>query len=448
MDERQLAALNPPRRDGLARLFGPDDAFEAAAYRQRRSVQPEMGRSLGTAQDTINSYLVPQSPLDVAAMLFGGLPGRAAKAGALALGGALQSSDAEAGPLSKLVKGLRLPIRASTDDANQALDASFKYGTLGGNKTVPIDSLTGGLATMQEGRVAALAEKMRGPEGHISRLLVDDAGNVIEGQHRLAALKRIGQTDVPVTVLRDLSRGYDVDAMEKAARALGGLHGDQVKGVVQRALESAHEAGGASKALGAYDLPGFQKYFDAALGAAKKTLPAGTGVAALMGLGATDQAEAGPLGKLQRAAVKIGDRVFAGPNHAMAYEEAAKGTGRSFDDLVNTYGGLHEDAKTTGFLTSDGRFVNRKEATKIAAQSDTMKPGYGSNPSGPLLSEDLRPGSIWSLPGMAAAGAGGGMLAGGGEAEAGPLAALLRKYGLAGMAIPPGLAATQGEQRQ
>ncbi len=173
-------------------------------------------------------------------------------------------------PRGAMGAGPTRPVRPSPDDPYQALDAAFKYGAYGGNRTMPINRLTGGVANqaIEQARVDALRKAIAGPEGYTSRLLVDDAGNIIEGQHRFEALRGMGETKVPVTVLKDLSRGYNVQAMEDAVRKLG-AHPDQVKGIVQRALEVSAEAGSPAKALGNYELPGWQSHFDAALKAAQ-----------------------------------------------------------------------------------------------------------------------------------------------------------------------------------
>ena len=160
------------------------------------------------------------------------------------------------------------PVRPASEDVDQVLDATFKYGARGGNKTMPIDKLTGTLSTAADtaAKVDRLAETLRSPNSYISRLIVDDAGQVIEGQHRLAALRKLGEKEVPVTVIRDLSRGVDVAGMESAVRAAGRLHPDQARGVVQNTLEMVAEAGSVAKALATYELPrGFEHFYRAAL---------------------------------------------------------------------------------------------------------------------------------------------------------------------------------------
>jgi hypothetical protein len=165
-----------------------------------------------------------------------------------------------------------LPVKPSTDDASQVMDATFQYGALGGKKTMPIDMLSGGVRMndpKEAERVRKLAEQMSGPEGYISRLVVDDAGNVLEGQHRLAAMQMLGQKNVPVTVVKDLSRKYNTEAMEQALA--GSMRRDQVKQMVQNAIEALEDSGSVEKALQEYVMPPkFQKQFESVLRASQR----------------------------------------------------------------------------------------------------------------------------------------------------------------------------------
>ena len=164
-----------------------------------------------------------------------------------------------------------LPVKPSTDDAGQVMDATFRYGALGGKKSMPIDMLSGGVRMndpKEAERVRKLAEQMSGPDGYISRLVVDDAGNVLEGQHRLAALQMLGQKDVPVTVVKDLGRKYNTEAMEQALA--GSMRSEQVRQMVQNAIEALEDSGSIEGALAEYSMPPrLQKQFEAVLKASK-----------------------------------------------------------------------------------------------------------------------------------------------------------------------------------
>jgi hypothetical protein len=89
-------------------LYTTQDAAEAAARRQRNAVIPHYGRQEGAATKFVeDTFGVPRTPLDAAAIALGGPFGRAAKTGMLAAGAALTSEDADAGPLTRLIKGIK-----------------------------------------------------------------------------------------------------------------------------------------------------------------------------------------------------------------------------------------------------------------------------------------------------------------------------------------------------
>jgi hypothetical protein len=65
--------------------------------------------------------------------------------------------------------------------------------------------------------------------------------------------------------------------------------------------------------------------------------------------------ETKPPESIKSAAVKVGDQIFEGPLHSDAYEAASKALGR---EVENTGEG--------GFVTSEGRYIGRQEALKVA----------------------------------------------------------------------------------
>lgn len=252
----------------------------------------------------------------------------------------------------------KLPIRAASEDLHEVASANFSHGLPVGNKTVPIDTLGGGVSSSptEAGRVSKLVDQMGGPGGYIRRLIVDDAGNVVEGQHRLEALRQLGVKNVPVSVIKDLGRDFDTEAMRGAIKDAGIRHPDQVHGMVRSALEALHETGGdPAKALAEYEMPPqFQKPFEAAVNAARPF----RGGAAEHILGASVTGTNG--------------KIFTAPNHLLAREAAAKEFGVHPDEV---WGHLEPDVGR--FLTSTGRMVDRTEAGKIADQA------------GPLFAENL-----------------------------------------------------------
>jgi hypothetical protein len=168
-----------------------------------------------------------------------------------------------------------LTVKPPTDDVYEVMDATFNYGKLGGNKTIPIDQLTGGVRMndpTEARRVKELADKISSPEGYISRIIVDDSGNVLEGQHRLEALRLLGEKNVPVAVIEDLSNKYDISAMQNAIQ--GKLRSDQSNQLIRQAIDTLEEAGSVEKALSDYSMPPmFQQPFQDAIRASQKVTP-------------------------------------------------------------------------------------------------------------------------------------------------------------------------------
>lgn len=98
---------------------------------------------------------------------------------------------------------------------------------------------------------------MSAPEGYISRLIVDDAGNVIEGQHRLEALRRLGVKDVPVTEYQDFERG--LPDIKSAIASAQPMRSDHVNQLAANLAEIYADEGGNVAALADYEVPkGFE----------------------------------------------------------------------------------------------------------------------------------------------------------------------------------------------
>lgn len=176
-------------------------------------------------------------------------------------------------PVGASVKnvGTKLRVKPPTDDVYEVMDATFDYAKLGGNKTLPIDQLTGGVRTTdptEVKRVKELANKISSPEGYISRIIVDDLGNVLEGQHRLEALRLLGEKNVPVSVIEDLSNKYDIPAMKKALE--GKFRSDETRQLLKHSIDTLEEAGSIDKALSDFAMPAkYQKPFEDAIKASK-----------------------------------------------------------------------------------------------------------------------------------------------------------------------------------
>jgi len=176
-------------------------------------------------------------------------------------------------PVGASVKniGTKLRVKPPTDDVYEVMDATFEYAKLGGNKTLPINQLTGGVKMTdpkEVKRVKDLAEKISSPDGYVSRIIVDDLGNVLEGQHRLEALRLLGEKNVPVAVIQDLSNKYDIPAMKKALE--GKFRSDETRQLLKHSIDTLEEAGSIDKALSDFAMPArYQKPFEDAIKASK-----------------------------------------------------------------------------------------------------------------------------------------------------------------------------------
>lgn len=163
----------------------------------------------------------------------------------------------------------KFTIKPSTEDPNEVLNANFLFGKIDGNKNVDISQINGTINLSQPSelkRVEELASQISSEDGFISRIIIDDSGNVIEGQHRLEAMRMLGETSIPVVVIRNLENYYDIDAMEKAVRSIANLRSENVSQLVKEAINAIEEGGGVSAALSNYRMPAeLQPAFEAAI---------------------------------------------------------------------------------------------------------------------------------------------------------------------------------------
>ena len=161
---------------------------------------------------------------------------------ALSAAGLLPLVPGVAGVVAKSGKKMTnsLPVQPTKENLADLLDANFDYGRVVGNKTISIKNLFGGVGDGVDDRrrVDDLVKAMQSENGYIERLVVDSKGNVVEGQHRLDALRKMGIDKVPVTVVEDMAENYPVSAMMEAGRA-NGLRGDQAPQMLRQALEAA-----------------------------------------------------------------------------------------------------------------------------------------------------------------------------------------------------------------
>lgn len=175
------------------------------------------------------------------------------------------------------IAGKNIPITPPTDDPDDAISSNFMHGMSIGPKTMPVSAITGGvrMSDPQEARrIERLKAAILGPGGHISRILVDQDGNVIEGQHRFEALCSLGATEIPVWVIANFTDMVDFDAAVAAVRAAQPMHVEHARQLVSMALENAMEEGSVAAVRTDYEEPrGFDAGWHAALDYLEKALP-------------------------------------------------------------------------------------------------------------------------------------------------------------------------------
>lgn len=152
--------------------------------------------------------------------------------------------------MGAVIKSIDKTVIPAKESLSQVADANFLLGIPTGNKTVNIKSLKGMMSSASDDmdRVNALASKISSPTGYIERLIVDNSGNVLEGQHRLNALKKLGITNVPVTVISNMD-----DAFEAVKKT--GLRNENARQIVQNASEMLREAKTLDNVKKQFDIP-------------------------------------------------------------------------------------------------------------------------------------------------------------------------------------------------
>ena len=152
--------------------------------------------------------------------------------------------------MGAVIKGIDKTVMPAKESLSQVADANFMLGIPTGNKTVNIKSLKGMMSSASDDmdKVNALANKISSPTGYIERLIVDNSGNVLEGQHRLNALKKLGITNVPVTVISNMD-----DAFEAVKKT--GLRNENARQIVQNANEMLKEAKTLDNVKKQFDIP-------------------------------------------------------------------------------------------------------------------------------------------------------------------------------------------------
>ena len=158
-------------------------------------------------------------------------------------------------------------VRPPSDDVYEVAESNFNYPRMVGNQTVPIDQIQGGVALDQASevkRVDSLANQIASDEGYISRIIVDQNNNVVEGQHRLEALRKLGVKEVPVYKIEDMGETFPVIKMEAAVQKAQPMRAEQASQIVKQVMDTIAETGSVQRAY-ELEIPGFQKGYLAAL---------------------------------------------------------------------------------------------------------------------------------------------------------------------------------------
>ncbi len=225
-------------------------------------------RRAATVAKRVNSLLkytplgAPQAGYDAGQMIGGGVKNRSAlQAGA---GFGMAALGALPGRMGSVLKDIRPP----TDNLHTVLRSNFNSAKVIGDEMTPIENLVGGItgSPSEQARVKQLASQMSSPAGYFSRLIIDQDGNVIEGQHRLEAARALGFTHVPTVRVVDMEAGLPVTAMKAAMESAGKIHPDHQTQIVGMIGDLMRTEGSARAIAKNYDAPaGYRSQWDAAL---------------------------------------------------------------------------------------------------------------------------------------------------------------------------------------
>ena len=193
---------------GLVRVFSPDNIAKGS-----QANLDHYFRSLEGTQPSIFNEEKPQFGME---RLLGVFP----DFGPAAAGGVASKF---VGPVGDVVLGANVGRRAkapktvtemgrtpkgeatNTPSLESILSEQTHGSVAKGNQTVKTSELRTGIEeyagdadTQVFERVRNLADEINSPGGYIERVVVDDAGNVLEGRHRVEALKHLGIEDTPI----------------------------------------------------------------------------------------------------------------------------------------------------------------------------------------------------------------------------------------------------------
>ena len=162
-------------------------------------------------------------------------------------------------------------IRPPTESLATVAESNFVGSVKNADRTMPIDKLTGGVRMndpREKARVERLAEKMKSDDGYFERIIVDRDGSVIEGQHRLEALRLLGAKEVPVVEMRGATDGLPMIEMKDAISKAAPTNSDHVNQIINQIGEALSDVETTARVRAEYEPPrGFEKQWNAALDA-------------------------------------------------------------------------------------------------------------------------------------------------------------------------------------
>jgi hypothetical protein len=254
--KKELSELQPPIQSEL---------FDAAANK--------LGyQDKGTLRQVISNAITEQKPVSSQAVDTYGitLPEGYTKQGDLYVYQPAVSETitpaAEVAPARRLSD---LKIKSSTDDIQEVaaandLMAGQENINVPANELKPLINLGD---PKERKRVDKLKEKILSEDGFISRVIVDGKNNVVEGQHRVQAMKELGYDLIPAVQLKSADDFIpDSASLDKVMRDAGLASSDKRNQARQLIAEIINDEKGDVEKLREYEAPtGIKEVWSAAI---------------------------------------------------------------------------------------------------------------------------------------------------------------------------------------
>lgn len=167
-----------------------------------------------------------------------------------------------------------LPIKTPSEDIHDVLASNYNYGKIVGNKTLPVNqikTIINANDPNDKERIDNLVQQMSSPSGYISRIIVDNENNVIEGRHRLESFKKLGFETIPVVVVKDLEKEYNITEVFSKLKETTKLHKDQIRSLILEAINALEQSNNSEDAIQNFKMPSWiQPAFENTLRLLKK----------------------------------------------------------------------------------------------------------------------------------------------------------------------------------